>query len=89
MPRSVRPDHDDAFWNALAKRDWRRSRTAPLGAICLAFGLPIQRTGTYYRRPAYTDGTAWLSQQAYDTMMRRTRGERGSRTVRGNREGDV
>ncbi|MEM9997747.1 MAG: hypothetical protein AAF809_08605 [Bacteroidota bacterium] len=82
MPQPVRPAHDDAFWAALASRDWQRSRTAPSDAVCLAFGTPIHRQGTYYRRPAYTDGTAWLSQQAYDTMVRRTRGERASRARR-------
>ncbi|MEM6783767.1 MAG: hypothetical protein AAF624_08540 [Bacteroidota bacterium] len=82
MQRSVRPDRDDAFWAALAARDWRRSRTAPPGTVCVAFGSPIHRRGTYYRRPAYTDGTAWLSQQAYDVMQRRRRGTSGSRATR-------
>lgn len=87
MPRSVRPDRDDAFWQTLAARDWRRTRTAPANAVCLAFGTPIHRLGTYYRRPAYSDGAVWLSQQAYDTMMRHVHGTRGTRTVRGN-QGD-
>ena len=83
---SVRPVHDDAFWEALAARPWRRVRwrrstgDAPLAdARCVAFGLPIHRAGTYYVRPAYTDGAAWLSQQGYDEMVRRTQGERAAR----------
>ena len=84
---SVRPAHDDAFWEALAARDWRRvrwrrSRTPdapPEGALCVAYGTPIHRQGTYYVRPAYTDGADWLSQQAYDEMVRRARGRRASR----------
>lgn len=86
MP-SVRPEHDDAFWDALAARDWRRVRwrrsrspeAPPEGAVCVAFGTPIHRRGTYYVRPAYTDGTDWLSQQGYDAMVRNTRGRRASR----------
>ncbi|MDT0632455.1 hypothetical protein [Rubrivirga litoralis] len=86
MP-SVRPEHDDAFWAALAERPWRRVRwrrartpdAPPEGARCVAFGTPIHRAGTYYVRPAYTDGEAWLSQQAYEAMVRRTRGGRASR----------
>jgi len=39
-------------------------------ATCAAYQTPIHRTGTYYRRPAYTDGTVWLSQQAYDDLRR-------------------
>ena len=84
---SVRPDHDDAFWEALAERDWRRVRwrrsrspdAPPEGAVCVAYGTPIHRRGTYYVRPAYTDGTDWLSQQAYDAMVRHTEGRRASR----------
>ena len=86
MP-SVRPEHDDAFWDALAARAWRRVRwrrsqtpdAPPEGAVCLAYGTPIHRRGTYSVRPAYTDGADWLSQQAYDEMVRRTRGRRASR----------
>ncbi len=86
MP-SVRPDHDDAFWESLAEAEWRRvrwrtSRTPdapPEGAMCVAFETPIHRTGTYYVRPAYTDGERWLSQQAYDQMIRRVRQRRASR----------
>ncbi|MEM8599653.1 MAG: hypothetical protein AAGF99_07020 [Bacteroidota bacterium] len=86
MPRSVRPERDDAFWQALAARGWRRARTAPIEAVCHAYGIPIHRKGTYYRRPAYTDGAVWLSQQAYDTLMMRTRGTRGLRSIRSNRD---
>lgn len=86
MP-SVRPAHDDAFWAALAARPWRRVRwrrdeAAPGDALCVAFGLPIHRTGTYYRRPAYTDGDVWLSQQGYDEMIRQTGGGRATRRSR-------
>jgi hypothetical protein len=83
---SVRPSHDDAFWEALASREWRRVRwrrtsaeAPPSDARCIAYGLPIHRAGTYYVRPAYTDGAAWLSQQAYDEMIRRTAGHRATR----------
>ena len=51
----------------------------PEGAVCAAYGSPIHRTGTYYVRPAYTDGEVWLSQQAYDALIRRTHGRRASR----------
>lgn len=47
--------------------------------MCVAFGTPIHRAGTYYVRPAYTDGERWLSQQAYDEMVQRTRAARPSR----------
>ena len=82
-----RPQPDDAFWASLAESVWRRVRwrrgLGPPGeARCAAFGLPLHRAGTYYRRPAYTDGTRWLSQQGYDEMIRRTAGRRASRTVR-------
>lgn len=84
---SVRPAHDDAFWAALAARPWRRVKwrrarspeAPPESARCLAYGLPIHRAGTYYVRPAYTDGRDWLSQQAYEEMIRRTQGARASR----------
>ena len=85
---TVRPIHDDAFWTALADARWRRVRwraggAGPPGdARCAAFDLPLHRAGTYYRRPAYTDGQRWLSQQAYDEMVRRTARRRASRTVR-------
>ena len=93
MP-SVRPEHDAAFWAGLARRDWRRvrwrrSRTPdapPEGAVCAAFGTPIHRRGTYYVRPAYTDGELWLSQQGYDALVRATRGTRASRQSRPDQE---
>ena len=79
----VRPDPGDAAWTALASASWRRVRwrqgLGPAGAVCAAYGLPLHRAGTYYRRPVYTDGTRWLSQQAYDEMMRRTAGRRAPR----------
>ncbi|MBC13230.1 MAG: hypothetical protein CMM85_09705 [Rhodothermaceae bacterium] len=86
MP-SVRPGHDEAYWDALADRAWRRVRwrrrrspdAPPEGAVCVAYGTPIHRAGTYYVRPAYTDGSDWLCQQAYDEMIRRTAGRRASR----------
>ena len=84
---SVRPERDDAFWQALAERPWRRVRwrrarspeAPPEGARCVAFGTPIHRAGTYYVRPAYADAGDWLSQQAYDEMVRRVRQRRASR----------
>jgi hypothetical protein len=85
---AVRPEHDDAFWAALAARPWRRVKwrageaapeAGPSEAVCAAYGTPIHRPGTYYLRPAYTDGTAWLCQQAYEEMVRRTAGRRASR----------
>ena len=85
--RSARPDPGDAVWDDLARRRWRRIRwrrertpeAPPEGAVCAAFGTPIHRTGTYYVRPAYTDGEIWLSQQGYDALIRRTRQRRASR----------
>ena len=84
----VRPEHDDAFWAGLAAREWRRVRwrvglsDAPPDARCVAFDLPLHRAGTYYRRPAYTDGAVWLSQPGYDEMARRA-GHAPSRRTRG------
>ncbi|MEO0559338.1 MAG: hypothetical protein AAF170_14265 [Bacteroidota bacterium] len=72
MP-SVRPSLDDSVWADLASRRWRRTRWQKglaEDATCAAYGTPLHRTGTYYRRPAYTDGTLWLSQQAYDDLRR-------------------
>ena len=70
---SVRPTLSDAAWADLASRRWRRTRwRTGMGAdaACAAYGTPIHRAGTYYRRPAYTDGALWLSQQAYDDLRR-------------------
>ena len=83
MP-SVRPTVDEATWQDLEGRAWRRVRwRAGLGegARCAAYGTPIHRTGTYYRRPAYTDGELWLSQQAHDELVRR-RADRPTRRTR-------
>ncbi|MEL6617019.1 MAG: hypothetical protein AAFQ43_14855 [Bacteroidota bacterium] len=82
-----RREPDEATWADLASRRWRRVRwrrqrtpeAPPEGAVCAAFETPIHRTGTYYVRPAYTDGTLWLSQQGYDALIRRTHGQRASR----------
>ncbi|NNF57511.1 MAG: hypothetical protein HKN04_04650 [Rhodothermaceae bacterium] len=81
---AVRSNHDDAYWKALAARPWRRVKWRrqdgePPASTCVAYGTPIHREGTYYLRPAYTDGEAWLCQQAYDEMIRRTQGHRASR----------
>ena len=92
---SVRPEHDDAFWEALASAEWRRVRwrrsrspdAPPEGAVCAAYGTPIHRAGTYYVRPAYTDGERWLSQQAYDAMVRHVRRRRASRRSGGRPPG--
>ena len=79
----VRPEVSDTDWADLASARWRRVRwrvgLGPEDAQCAAFGTPLHREGTYYRRPVYTDGSRWLSQQAYDEMRRRTAGERASR----------
>ena len=78
MSAHVRPEHDAAFWADLAARPWRRVRwrlgvaDVPAEARCAAFGLPLHRAGTYYRRPVYTDGAVWLSQRAFDEMTRQT-----------------
>ena len=78
MSAHVRPEHDAAFGADLAARPWRRVRwrvgvaDVPAEARCAAFGLPLHRAGTYYRRPVYTDGAVWLSQRAFDEMTRRT-----------------
>ena len=86
-PPGARPDPGDAAWADLGARAWRRVRWraglpgAPVGAEapeappaearCAAFGTPLHRAGTYYRRPVYTDGAVWLSQPAFDEMQRR------------------
>jgi len=80
----IRSRHDDAFWEALARRAWKRVKwhrtdRTPRSETCHAYGTPIHRQGTYYLRPAYTDGELWLCQQAYDEMIRRTQGRRASR----------
>ncbi len=77
-------DRDDAFWESLAERTWhrakwRRSDGSPPTERCAAYGTPLHRPGTYYLRPAYTDGERWLSQRAYEEMVRRTSGRRPSR----------
>ena len=92
MP-GARRDPGEAVWADLARRSWRRVRwrrapaaparasggAPPEDAVCAAFGTPIHRVGTYYVRPAYTDGELWLSQQGYDALIRRTRHQRASR----------
>ena len=78
-----RPDPGDAVWDALSESRWRRVRwrqgLGPPDAVCAAFGTPLHRDGTYYRRPVYTDGARWLSQQAYDALVRRQGGRRATR----------
>ena len=91
---NVRPEHDQAFWEALAQRPWRRVKwrrgdEGPASATCIAYGTPIHRTGTYYVRPAYTDGADWLSQQAYDEMVRRTLHRRATRRYSQAKRGDT
>ena len=81
---SVRPEHDQAFWEELADRSWHRARWhrtdgSPVSETCFAFGKPLHRKGTYYLRPVYTDGEIWLCQQAYDEMIERVEGHRASR----------
>lgn len=78
------PGADQAFWESLAARTWRRvkwrrSGGRPPAETCAAYGTPIHREGTYYLRPAYTDGHVWLSQRGYEEMVRRTTGGRASR----------
>ncbi len=77
-------DRDDAFWEALAECPWRRAKWhrsdgTPATERCAVYGTPLHRLGTYYLRPAYTDGERWLSQRAYEEMVRRTTGDRPSR----------
>ncbi|MCH7975466.1 MAG: hypothetical protein IIC18_02785 [Bacteroidetes bacterium] len=81
---SVRPEYDSAFWEALAMRPWKRARWhrtdgSPASETCFAYGKPLHRKGTYYLRPAYTDGKVWLCQQAYDEMIEWVEGHRASR----------
>ncbi len=82
MPERAAPD--DALWADLAGRTWRRvkwrrSDGAARTEICAAYGTPIHRSGTYYLRPAYTDGERWLSQRGWEELVRRTAGARPSR----------
>ena len=81
-------DRDDAFWSALAGRTWRRAKWhrtdgSPSTERCAAYDTPLHRPGTYYLRPAYTDGEVWLCQRAYEEMVRRTEGRRPSRRTAG------
>ncbi len=80
------PDHDDDFWKELADRPWRRVKWRQVddieGRTCAAYDRPLHRSGTYYLRPAYTDGEIWLCQQAYDEMTRRTKAQRATRSYR-------
>ncbi len=81
---SVRAEHDDAFWLALVERPWKRMKWhrtdgSPQSETCFAYGISLHRKGTYYLRPAYTDGELWLCQQAYDEMIEQTEGHRASR----------
>ncbi|MEM1044149.1 MAG: hypothetical protein AAGI91_16190 [Bacteroidota bacterium] len=80
----MRIDRDDAFWRSLAGRPWHRAKWhrtdgSPPTERCAAYGTPLHRAGTYYLRPAYTDGEVWLCQRAYEEMVRRTAGRRPSR----------
>lgn len=77
-------DRDDAFWEALAERTWHRAKWhrsdgTPSTERCAAYDTPLHRRGTYYLRPAYTDGEVWLCERAYAEMVRRTEGRRPSR----------
>lgn len=65
------PRHDDAFWADLAGARWRRVRLRKADAICEVYGVPIHRAGSYYVRPAYTDGRRWLSDRGYAALRRR------------------
>ncbi|MEM1054067.1 MAG: hypothetical protein AAGI52_00970 [Bacteroidota bacterium] len=82
MP-TPRSEPSDEAWEDLARRRWRRRRWRKgedgALAVCAVFGTPLHRAGTYYVRSAYTDGDLWLSQQGYDALIRRTRGQRASR----------
>ena len=75
---------DAAFWADLARRRWRRVRwragLSEAMPVCAALGTPIHRAGTYYRRPAYTDGALWLSQHGFDEMRRQTGADLTRRT---------
>jgi len=77
------PAHDDAFWADLAAQPWRRAKwrgdADALDAVCVVFGTPLHRTGTYYLRPVYTDGTRWLSQRGYEALQKRQGNEAPSR----------
>jgi len=93
IPPDQDSEHDDAFWAALAERTWRRvkwRRTSgePTTETCAVFGTPIHRRGTYYLRPAYTDGEIWISQRAYEELMLRTTGQRPSRAYGTRPSGD-
>ena len=60
-------------WASLAQKPWVRMKWREMPAqstVCCVFGTPIHRKGTYYLRPAYFDGTLWMSQQAYKEMCR-------------------
>jgi hypothetical protein len=59
-------------WIALSKRNWKRKRGRNVNdeiQLCCVFGTPIHRLGTYYVRPAYTDGELWMCKKAYQKML--------------------
>lgn len=59
----------DEVWASLYESKWRRRKwrqeQSDEIATCCIYGTPIHREGTYYLRPAYTDGIRWLSAQAF------------------------
>ncbi|HCR48121.1 MAG TPA: hypothetical protein PLL64_05865 [Rhodothermales bacterium] len=69
MAEAIEPD-----WEALAQTDWQRKKwrqNETIYGVCCVYGTPIHREGTYYLRPAYTDGKRWMSARAYREMCLR------------------
>ncbi|MBL7980016.1 MAG: hypothetical protein JNN12_16885 [Bacteroidetes Order II. Incertae sedis bacterium] len=69
MPEAIEPD-----WETLAQANWHRKkwrRSEASCSICCVYGTPIHYEGTYYLRPAYTDGQRWMSARAYREMCYR------------------
>lgn len=60
---------------------WRRNEGEKNLARCMVCGLPIHRTGTYYVRPAYTDGIRWICSRDF-RRLRRAFGESDSNSYR-------
>jgi hypothetical protein len=73
-PEPGLPPHDEAFWIELSEATWRRVRLHSADARCAVFGTEIHRQGSYYVRPAYTDGVRWLSQRGYEALQHRIAG---------------
>lgn len=49
------------------RRRWRKRRDEPV-AHCVECDAHLNRSDTYYVRPAYTDGNVWLCAVCFDRL---------------------